>query len=626
MRSKEYRTFCADFETTVYEGQDFTEVWAAALVELNSEEVSVDLSIKDFFKRIDSLLKKSNLKVYFHNLKFDGSFIMDYLLRRKDLKQAGYYEPKNPDHYIFWKDSEMLNNSYKYMISAMGEWYSIIIKRHGHFLMILDSFKLLPFALRKIGKDFKTKHQKTTIEYTGIRHAGYPISPEEEDYIKNDVLVMKEALEIMQERGYTKITIGSCCLSEYQKMVGHYDFHQLFPDLSKQEINPQRYGSKDADEYIRNAYRGGWCYLAKGKENRIYEKGLTLDVNSLYPSVMSGESNNAYPYGNASFWHGNYIPDKVLEGYRKKTRYYFIRVKTRFLLKPGMLPTIQIKHSYLYKGNEYLESSRIKIRGEEFTSVNLNGEEITDRVTLTLTCTDWEIMKEHYYLADCEILDGCYFHALPGIFDIYIKKYQEIKMHSTGSERTLAKLFLNNLYGKLATSRDSSFKVAALDPEKDLVTFKTIEEHDKKLIHIAAGAAVTSYAREFTIKAAQANFYGSDQPGFIYADTDSIHCDLSIDQIRGVTLHDTNFLCWKHESDWNRGIFIRQKTYIEIIDKDINVTACGMGKGAKEDLKNRLNAGMPLQDFKLGLKLNGNLKQKRIPGGVILYEDEFNLR
>ena len=33
------RTFMADFETTVYEGQTSTEVWASACVELYTEDV-----------------------------------------------------------------------------------------------------------------------------------------------------------------------------------------------------------------------------------------------------------------------------------------------------------------------------------------------------------------------------------------------------------------------------------------------------------------------------------------------------------------------------------------------------------------------------------------------------------
>ena len=37
----EQRVFVGDFETTVYEGQTKTEVWAAACVELYTEDVAI---------------------------------------------------------------------------------------------------------------------------------------------------------------------------------------------------------------------------------------------------------------------------------------------------------------------------------------------------------------------------------------------------------------------------------------------------------------------------------------------------------------------------------------------------------------------------------------------------------
>ena len=67
------RIFMADFETTVFEGQTFTEVWASAIVELFTEDVSVFNSIDIFFDYIINL--KNDLIIYFHNLKFDGEFI-----------------------------------------------------------------------------------------------------------------------------------------------------------------------------------------------------------------------------------------------------------------------------------------------------------------------------------------------------------------------------------------------------------------------------------------------------------------------------------------------------------------------------------------------------------------------
>ena len=42
-----YRTFICDFETTVYSGQTSTEVWAAACVEVGTEDVKIFHSIEE---------------------------------------------------------------------------------------------------------------------------------------------------------------------------------------------------------------------------------------------------------------------------------------------------------------------------------------------------------------------------------------------------------------------------------------------------------------------------------------------------------------------------------------------------------------------------------------------------
>ena len=127
-------------------------------------------------------------------------------------------------------------------------------------------------------------------------------------------------------------------------------------------------------------------------------------------------------------------------------------------------------------------------------------------------------MKEHYELVDFEILDGCWFYAMAGIFDEYIEKYKKIKMESKGAMRELAKLFLNNLYGKMASSTDSSFKVAYIKDDKSL-GFIRIAENNKKPGYIPVGSAITSYARNFTIRAAQANYHGKNERGFISSQT-----------------------------------------------------------------------------------------------------------
>lgn len=51
--------------------------------------------------------------------------------------------------------------------------------------------------------------------------------------------------------------------------------------------------------------------MVKGKENRVLRNGFTIDVNSLYPSVMTSDSGNRYPVGIPTWWTGDYIPPEA---------------------------------------------------------------------------------------------------------------------------------------------------------------------------------------------------------------------------------------------------------------------------------------------------------------------------
>lgn len=650
MRIKKFRYFACDFETTVYEGQEYTEVWASGVAELGTENVEIFHSIEETFEYFFN--QKENCMLYYHNLKFDGTFWIDFLINKLELKQA-YISKSNSAFQVEWlKDNEMPNKSFKYLISDKGMWYQIIIRINNHFIEIRDSLKLMPFTLKQIGKAFETKHQKLDMEYEGFRYAGCPISPKELEYLKNDVLVLKEALEYMFSEGHKLMTIGSCCMSEYKTILGKTVYDDIFPDLSAYGLDEKLYGKLNADAYIRRSYKGGWCYLVKGKETKLFHNGLTADVNSLYPSMMHSDSGNRFPIGLPTFWKGDYIP------YECKDKYWFIRIKTRFELKEGMLPFIQIKGSWLYKGTECLETSDIyskRCGGYSETYIDENGEEQLARPILTLTMTDYILFMEHYNVYDFEILDGCYFDTTIGLFDDYIDKYKEIKMNSRGAKRTLAKLFLNNLYGKLASSSDSSFKVAY--PKDDgSIGFLPVEEHNRATVYIPIGSAITSYARNFTIRAAQKNYHGVDKRGFIYADTDSIHCDLSPEELIDVPLHDIEFNHWKLESYWDKGWFTRQKTYIEHVTHEegkpletpfYSVKCAGMPDVCKdifvksleghklteeekekydEEQQEFINTKHNLKDFKVGLKIKGKLMPKRIKGGTILVTTYYEMR
>lgn len=662
MKQREYRYFMGDFETTVYKGQVNTEVWASALVELFSDKVTILHSIAETFDYLVSL--NCNVVVYYHNLKFDGAFWLSYLLVDKKFTQA-YDKIGDKETDVKWKQQfKMFNNTFKYSISDRGTWYSIIVKVKNHFIEIRDSLKLLPFSVKRIGESFGTKHKKLDMEYTGFRYAGCEITKEEQEYIANDVLVVKEALEIMFKQGHNKLTIGSCCLEEYKKICRssleiQLDYTEMFPNLYDFKIDKQEHKYDNAGDWLRKSYKGGWCYLVKGKENKIKTNGTTADVNSLYPSMMSSKSGNKYPIGLPKFWTGNFIPEEAL----KENMYYFVRIKTRFYIKDNYLPFIQVKGDLKYKGTESLETSDVyNHENDDYFPyyIDKNGNIQQAKVELTLTMTDYQLIKEHYELVDFEIIDGCYFYSMVGIFDEYINKYAKIKKESKGALRELAKLFLNNLYGKMASSTDSSFKIAYVKDDKS-IGFMQVVENEKKPGYIAIGSAITSYSRNFTIRAAQKNYYGAEKRGFIYADTDSIHCDLLPQEIKGIEVDDKEFCCWKLESCWDKGIFTRQKTYIEHVTHEnlipleeskqySNIKCAGMPKKCKDLFEISMQGTADINenwsdeekeflfdkdnkpivrdysDFKVGLKVPGKLRPIRIRGGVLLVNTTYEMR
>lgn len=608
MRTRNYKYYVCDFETTVYKGQQYTEVWAAAIVELHTEDVTILHSIQDFLGYIFSL--NVNVVGYFHNLKFDGNFIIDWLLRN------GYQ----------WNrvaEGKMKTNEFKCAISDRGAWYTITIKKGQTVIEFRDSLKLLPFSVKRIGKSFKTQHKKMDMEYEGFRYAGCEITDKEKEYIANDVLVVKEALEIMFERGHQKLTIGSCCLEEFKSTYDKTDFKNFFPNLTEIEIDPDLYGESNADAYIRHSYRGGYCYLVKGKENKIYSNGWTADINSSYPSNMSSESGNYYPVGKPMFWKGD-IPKEA------DNKYYFVRIRCRFNIKEGMLPTVQIKGTLLYNGTDYLTTSDYYDyqSGTYKRYYMKQGVKNDSYVTMTMTCVDYELFLKHYNPIDLEVLDGCYFMKAIGLFDDYMYKYKEIKENSVDAERELAKLYLNNLYGKFAANDSSSYKVPYIN-SKNVLGFEIVEEHEKKPGFIAVGSAITSYARRFVINAAQANYHGVDKDGFIYCDTDSIHCSGKPEDVKGIRIHPTSFCAWKLESYWDKAVFVRQKTYMEHVThvdgKEVepfyNIRCAGMSEDAKQEFLDKYD----ITDFKEGLKLNEGLKPVRMPGGIVLEKKGYHM-
>ena len=175
-------------------------------------------------------------------------------------------------------------------------------------------------------------------------------------------------------------------------------------------------------------------------------------------------------------------------------------------------------------------------------------------------------------------------------------------------------------------SDDSSWKEPYL-ADDGVVHFILHEEHEKKVGYIPVGSAITSYARNFTIRHAMANY-----DRFCYADTDSIHLQ-GLEPAEMVIVDPVEFCCWKNECDFDFAYYERQKTYAEhVIAEDgeeldkpyLNLKASGMTRAAKEEFINR---GLPVSALRDGLELeDANLKGVRIRGGILLKNKTFKLQ
>ena len=151
----------------------------------------------------------------------------------------------------------------------------------------------------------------------------------------------------------------------------------------------------------------------------------------------------------------------------------------------------------------------------------------------------------------------------------------------------MAKLMLNSLYGKFATSLDTKSKTPYL--ENGILKFILGESEDKKGLYIPIGSFITSYAREKTIRTSQAikdysiNKYNKDL--YFYSDTDSIHTGLHKEELlKFCDIDDVRLGAWKVENEFRKAKFIRQKCYLEDIlnektgEYEIKITCAGMPK------------------------------------------------
>lgn len=585
---KPTKRFVADFETTV--DPNDCRVWAYAICSIDDDlNFEYGNSIEDFFEWCKN--PNENFIVLFHNLKFDGSFILSAL------NHMGFKH--------IMKKEERASMTYETLISDMGAYYSITVYfevkgRKVNKVTFLDSLKIFNMSVDNIAKSFGLPIHKLTLDYKAYREKGHELTEEEIAYIRNDVEIVARALHIFYSQGFTKMTIGSNALESYKSMCKGFD--NYFPVLDS-----------NVDGKVRKAYRGGFTYVNPKIQGKTVQGNIIcMDINSLYPSRLCYKP---MPYGDGIYFTGQYEYDKT---YNLYTQTLFCKFK----IKHDKIPCIQIKNNVMFIGNEYLENS-----GDEY-------------VELTLTNVDLDLFFEQYDVDVLEYVDGYKFKSVTGLFTNYINYWtnEKTKAKQDGNKGLyqISKLFMNSIYGKFATSKTGKQKIPVFDSD-GVLHYVESEEEEMKSVYLPVSVWTTSYGRDMTIRTSQLirdwseKYYGFDS--YLYSDTDSIYCKVEqcdIEKLKEfIEIDPFKLGAWDIEIDnITRFKALRQKCYIKEYDGEIHATVAGCPK--------RLSRLFNFRNFKVGFTTadfskdiigsDAKLRYKQVDGGVILTETDFTIK
>lgn len=610
--------YVADFETNNH--AEDCRVWGAGIAEIPATQhgtVNVQHfnNMKDFLSFLSN--QEKTHEVYFHNLKFDAQFLIHELLSN------GFTYDENLSE----------SNTFRTLITGTNTFYcmeicwSAQVKKNGKnkktgeqkyltkrvVTKIVDSFKKIPLSVEKMGKAFGFDIQKGSIDYNAIRPVGHELTEEEKAYITNDVEIVARALSVFIEQGFTRMTLSADALKSFkQSMSGQVGekadqiYRKYFPIIDTEK-----------DEWIRLAYKGGLVQIKKGEEEKIQGKGMTLDVNSLYPSVMKYAW---LPYGAPIEYNGFYY-DEVNARYHQSHPLFIQEFYCSFKLKANR-PAIAQQKAF-FKDIEYMEEGFMQ--------------------HMHMTSIDLELFFECYDVTDFVPLRGMAFRCHRGFFDNYIDGWMAVKEEATktGNKamRQISKLFLNSLFGKFSTDTKSFVNVPYLDEKTGIVKYKTVEGQQKQVQYTAMSAFITSYARQTLVHAMI-----QEWDRLVYVDTDSIH--LKGWERPNLYIDDVELGAWKIEGYWTSGKFIKNKAYLEcyvqkvtgmdeetgelefkritneadldsIESEELEVKCSGM----TDDIK----PFVTFDNFQVGSTFEGKRLMKTVAGGRIIQEVAFTI-
>lgn len=585
------RQFSGAFATT--KGEDGCGIWAWMIKELDTPEPEIikGQEIDDF---IATLWEHPDITaVYFHGLKYYAYFIIDFLL---DSGQFKYVRTKKEAH----------DQTFTAMILPGGEFYSIDIyfeaktskggKRRVQKVTFRDTEKLIKMGAWELSAAFKL--DKILVEDYLREDKPYPYEPTDEEYkdLETRCDIAENVLAAVHKKHIFSNTLAAGALRSYRDDYQR-DFAKLFP-----LIDPK------IDWELRQAYVGGFNYLNPEYRGKETGPGVMIDVNSMYPYILSSSSQCKLPVGQPVFFKGEYPKNDACP-------LFVQHFSCAFKLKKDHIPTIKMRNYGDFDPQEYVTESH----GNTWE--------------LTMAMPDFKLFLENYDVFHMNYIDGYMFKAKEGIFDDFIYNWIDIKNKAKKDNdevsEYLAKTVLNTLGGKFAAFNNAHKMEPYLDEDKCL-NFQEYRTEQADPVYCPIAIFMNSWARYFLVRMSQKiTDWGIKTKGFnpvIYHDTDCIAALASTEElkknIKSLRIDDYKLGAFKVEHTFERAKWLRQKTYcLDLGCGNIKITAAG--------LPSAIVPYITYDDFMTGFtteKMDEALKRplyRAVPGGCVIDHTEY---
>ena len=568
-------------------------------------------------------------RCYFHNLKFDDSFLASYM-RNEEVDLGGWRAISK---------RRVISNKgvvYEDVLDFVGPRDPVKHRAVKHRCVIWDSMKIWANPLEKLGKDFGVIKGGTT---GGSRALEIGCSKEMEEYCLQDCRVMMTAMEYYfqkcneethGQRPYGWMTAAStaynlACLDATGRLGGKKEFDAHFPPCDEEHGFP---------EWLREGYKGAVPLLDEAIKNKVLYDVFVFDVNSMYPTQIFG---SALPMGRPVKLEDVDMP-KLMK-LKEKGKLWIAKVKMKIDVKQGHRATYMLKHqgpdgkTLCDHVNDYEGMSMYKDSYQVITSVDIEYI-IRD---YDIRCV--EVLEAVGFEADVDRKDKFFGHEIKGnILRAFVGRWYKIKEQASidgdKSLKAFAKLILNALYGKFGANPEHIGAGYCFEgDDEDMIRVRENDEveMDKDPKYLPLAMFVTAYARNMISKLC--NAIGWEYVA--YTDTDSVHVHgLSVEECiarivgAGYDVDGNELGALKFESRWREAMYVRNKGYFHFGEKDPYTGELLHDKDGNEKSEIKMAGANAFDNCKCMDDVIGKLmtvKQKRgfrVRGGTLIFEHD----